>query len=283
MAGKRSVQLKKIVKRYWKSRLSDEMRFLAAMSADDLQISSIPKPHFHNTFTMSALEDGSLPISFHGGTVILHPGEMLIIGHNIPHMVDLAHINDACYYRTATINESLLDYSVLAKIKEAENTISKISDKSLWEKFVREQRNIESGDTDKINTMRSLSETMLSEISKNVLLRFQVTSPYIRRIMKYMEDNYMVALSLEDLAKEVNLSPFHFTRLFKQEVGMSPHAYVTQLRVNRAQDLIPRGESLLGIAYELGFADQSHFSRTFLKLTGVSPVRFNTTSKTDVI
>lgn len=283
MAGKRSVQLKKIVKRYWKSRLSDEMSFLAAMSADDLQISSIPKPHFHNTFTMSALEDGSLPISFHGGTVILHPGEMLIIGHNIPHMVDLAHINDACYYRTATINESLLDYSVLAKIKEAENTISKISDKSLWEKFVREQRNIESGDTDKINTMRSLSETMLSEISKNVLLRFQVTSPYIRRIMKYMEDNYMVALSLEDLAKEVNLSPFHFTRLFKQEVGMSPHAYVTQLRVNRAQDLILRGESLLGIAYELGFADQSHFSRTFLKLTGVSPVRFNTTSKTDVI
>lgn len=93
----------------------------------------------------------------------------------------------------------------------------------------------------------------------------------------------MVALSLEDLAKEVNLSPFHFTRLFKQEVGMSPHAYVTQLRVNRAQDLILRGESLLGIAYELGFADQSHFSRTFLKLTGVSPVRFNTTSKTDVI
>ena len=257
------------------------MRFLAAMSANDLQISSIPKPHFHNTFTMSALEDGSLPISFYGGTLILHPGEILIIGHNIPHMVDLAHINDACYYRTATINESLLDYSVLAKIKDAENTISKISDKSLWEKFVREQRNIESGDTDKINAMRSLSETMLSEISKNVLLRFQVTSPYIKRIMKYMEDNYMAALSLEDLAKEVNLSPFHFTRLFKQEVGMSPHAYVTQLRVNRAQELILRGESLLGIAYELGFADQSHFSRTFLKLTGVSPVRFNTTFKTN--
>lgn len=230
---------------------------------------------------MSALEDGSLPISFHNGTVILHPGEILIIGHNIPHMVDLAHIDDACYYRTATINENLLDSSLLAKIKEAENTVSKISDKSLWEKFVSEQRNIESGDSYEINAMRHLSETMLSEISKNVLLRFQVSSPYIRQIMRYMEDNYMSSISIEELSKVVNLSPFHFTRLFKQEAGMSPHAYITQLRVNRAQDLILRGESLLGIAYELGFADQSHFSRTFLKLTGVSPVKFNTASKAD--
>ena len=99
--------------------------------------------------------------------------------------------------------------------------------------------------------------------------------------MRYMEDNYMSSISIEELSKVVNLSPFHFTRLFKQEAGMSPHAYITQLRVNRAQDLILRGESLLGIAYELGFADQSHFSRTFLKLTGVSPVKFNTASKTD--
>ncbi|ANZ46267.1 helix-turn-helix domain-containing protein [Cloacibacillus porcorum] len=281
MAGKRSSQLKKIIKRYWRSHLSDDIRFLAAASADDLQRDNLPKPHFHNTFTMSALEDGSLPISFHNGTVILHPGEILIIGHNIPHMVDLAHIDDACYYRTATINENLLDSSLLAKIKEAENTVSKISDKSLWEKFVSEQRNIESGDSYEINAMRHLSETMLSEISKNVLLRFQVSSPYIRQIMRYMEDNYMSSISIEELSKVVNLSPFHFTRLFKQEAGMSPHAYITQLRVNRAQDLILRGESLLGIAYELGFADQSHFSRTFLKLTGVSPVKFNTASKAD--
>ena len=196
-------------------------------------------------------------------------------------MVDLAHIDDACYYRTATINENFLDSSLLAKIKEAEDTVSKISDKSLWEKFVSEQRNIESGDSDEINAMRHLSETMLSEISKNVLLRFQVSSPYIRQIMRYMEDNYMSSISIEELSKVVNLSPFHFTRLFKQEAGMSPHAYITQLRVNRAQDLILRGESLLGIAYELGFADQSHFSRTFLKLTGVSPVKFNTASKAD--
>ena len=91
MAGKRSSQLKKIIKRYWRSHLSDDIRFLAAASADDLQRDNLPKPHFHNTFTMSALEDGSLPISFHNGTVILHPGEILIIGHNIPHL-SLIHI-----------------------------------------------------------------------------------------------------------------------------------------------------------------------------------------------
>ena len=177
--------------------------------------------------------------------------------------------------------EELTKKLLEAGFSSTQGTVSKISDKSLWEKFVSEQRNIESGDSYEINAMRHLSETMLSEISKNVLLRFQVSSPYIRQIMRYMEDNYMSSISIEELSKVVNLSPFHFTRLFKQEAGMSPHAYITQLRVNRAQDLILRGESLLGIAYELGFADQSHFSRTFLKLTGVSPVKFNTASKAD--
>ncbi|MDY2984311.1 MAG: AraC family transcriptional regulator [Synergistes jonesii] len=278
MSIKRSSQLKKIVKRYWRSRFRNDMRFLTASSEDSSDLKYDQRMHFHNTFTVSALEDGSLPVSFHNGTVLLRPGEILVIGHNIPHRVELVHLDGACYYRTATINEELLSRTLLLKIKDMENTVSRISDSRIWENFITEQKKIEVG-SEELGTLSSIYEMMLAEISNNVLMRFEVSSPYIRSVLKYVEENYLQPLNLEDLANYVNLSLFHFTRLFKKEVGMSPHAYITQLRVNRAQDLIQYGESLLGIAYELGFADQSHFSRTFLKLTGVSPVRFNIMSK----
>ena len=140
---------------------------------------------------------------------------------------------------------------------------------------------MENGETKGINEIRDIAEKILSEIEDNILFRFQIKSPYIRTLIDYIEENYLSSPGIEELAGIVNLSPYYLTRLFKQEIGMSPHAYINQLRINRAGDLIQQGESLLGIAYELGFADQSHFSKTFLKLTGMSPIRFNQVLKTN--
>lgn len=267
---------KEIVKRYWKSNLRDDMVFLTATSSSESQKSDHPKPHFHNGFTMSVLEDGFLPLSFNGHIVDLHPGEILIIGRNIPHMVDPRNLIDPCSYRTVTIDEKFLSNSVFSKIQKAENAVSRICDKNLWEKFVNQQKEIESGATGGLDSMKTLSEKVFYEISKNILFHTDVESPYIQSAMKYIQENYMTLPSVEELARIVNLSPFYFMKLFKQELGVSPHAYINQLRINRAKDLMQKGESLLGIAYELGFTDQSHFSKTFLKTTGVSPIRFNT-------
>ena len=268
--------LKEIVKRYWKSHLRDDMVFLTATSSDESQKSDNPKPHFHDGFTMSVLEDGFLPLSFNGHIVDLYPGEILIIGRNIPHMVDPRNLIDPCSYRTVTIDERFLSNSGFSKIQKAENAVSRICDKNLWEKFVNQQKEIESGATGELDSMKTLSEKVFYEISKNILFRSDVESQYIKSAMKYIQENYMDLPSVDELARIVNLSPFYFMKLFKQELGVSPHAYINQLRINRAKDLIQKGESLLGIAYELGFTDQSHFSKTFLKTTGVSPIRFNT-------
>lgn len=269
---------RKIAKRYWKSCAQNDMLFLTAASTNsELRSADIMRPHFHSSFTVSALEEGVLPLTLKGNTIALHPGEILIIGHSIPHMVDPSNLTEVCNYRTVTINETTLNPLVLSKIGDAKNTISKIRDNKLWEDFVKGQQNVEYGDAKNFDTMNSLTEKIFSEISKNVLFHFSVSSPYVRAAIQYMENNYMAAPSINELAKIVNLSPFYLMRLFKDEVGISLHTYINQLRINRAQNLMLQGESLLGITYELGFADQSHFSKTFLKLTGVSPVNFNTT------
>ena len=77
--------------------------------------------------------------------------------------------------------------------------------------------------------------------------------------------------SLEELASTVNLSPFHFARVFRRATGMPPHTWLMQQRIARARALLQRGCLPLEVATRLGFADQSHLSRQFKQVYGVGP------------
>ena len=77
--------------------------------------------------------------------------------------------------------------------------------------------------------------------------------------------------SLEELAAAVNLSPFHFARVFRRATGMPPHTWLMQQRIARARGLLQGGCLPLEVATQLGFADQSHLSRQFKQVYGVGP------------
>ncbi|SQC95855.1 AraC family transcriptional regulator [Pseudomonas aeruginosa] len=77
--------------------------------------------------------------------------------------------------------------------------------------------------------------------------------------------------SLEELAAAVNLSPFHFARVFRRATGMPPHAWLRQRRLEQARALLKSGRAPLEVALELGFADQSHLGRQFKQAYGVAP------------
>ncbi|MEJ8863647.1 AraC family transcriptional regulator [Pseudomonas jessenii] len=77
--------------------------------------------------------------------------------------------------------------------------------------------------------------------------------------------------SLEALATAVNLSPFHFARVFRRATGMPPHTWLMQQRIARARVLLQSGCLPLEVAMQLGFADQSHLSRQFKQVYGVGP------------
>lgn len=95
--------------------------------------------------------------------------------------------------------------------------------------------------------------------------------------LRYIHTNYSRDLSLNDLAESVHLSPFHVARLFKQALGVSPHQYLIQVRVNSARSLLAAGSgerSLAEVASAVGFADQSHLTRHFKRILGVTPKQF---------
>lgn len=101
----------------------------------------------------------------------------------------------------------------------------------------------------------------------------------VRLAREYLEDNLGRGVSLEELARLANLSPFHLARVFRDEVGLPPHAYQTQARVGRARSLLLRGWPAARVAQETGFADQSHLIRRFKRLVGVTPGRYAEESK----
>jgi AraC-like DNA-binding protein len=106
---------------------------------------------------------------------------------------------------------------------------------------------------------------------------FRRTGPQpgaINRVRDFIEAHFAESISLEELSRTACLSPFHFHRLFLKNTGVSPHEYLVRSRIRKATELILQGHYLAGVAAETGFADQSHFTRAFKRIIGVTPGRY---------
>lgn len=93
----------------------------------------------------------------------------------------------------------------------------------------------------------------------------------IRVARALIDDEPAVNITLADLARASGLGRFQVLRGFARTVGLTPHAYLVQRRVNLARRLIARGTPLAEAALASGFADQSHMTRMFVRTFGVSP------------
>lgn len=105
--------------------------------------------------------------------------------------------------------------------------------------------------------------------------REQSTSNMLDRAMVYIRDRFTEELSLEDVAEQVHLNPYYFSKVFKQQTGETFIDYVTRLRIGKAKDIMRDGElSLKEVCYAVGYKDPNYFSRVFKKVTGVTPSEY---------
>lgn len=102
----------------------------------------------------------------------------------------------------------------------------------------------------------------------------------LKRAIDYIQAHFTENIPLEATAAEVGISRFYFCRLFKQSTGITPHQYLIKCRIDRAKILLKQHDnsSIAKIALEVGFSNQSHFTKHFKRLVGTTPKKFRVTN-----
>ena len=103
-----------------------------------------------------------------------------------------------------------------------------------------------------------------------------IDDPRIARAITFINEHFRnPGLSVHDIAASAGLSPFHFSRLFRQATGKGPHGYVTQVRLEEARRLLARGcRSIESIALACGYSSHAHFTNSFGRHLGCTPAAY---------
>ena len=113
----------------------------------------------------------------------------------------------------------------------------------------------------------------IAEACRNIQSkRSEKSGSVIEEAMRYIRENYNRDISLDEVSREVNISPYYFSKLFKQETGGNFIEYLTEVRLRNARELLKdSGLSIKEICAESGYSDPNYFSRIFKKYEGVTP------------
>jgi len=124
-----------------------------------------------------------------------------------------------------------------------------------------------------------LSDNLKLLMNEVFSLEAERHSASMLKAIGYMKRNFARKLSLEEVADHAGYSPAYFSRIFREDTGMAYSDYLNLLRVEKGKTLLHSTKlKMTEIGAMLGFSDQSHFTRTFKKLTGVTPDQYRKNS-----
>ena len=143
--------------------------------------------------------------------------------------------------------------------------------------------------TDTFRSGGQPSEALVNKYITNILTEFfesgsgdsiVASSHKFEAVCNYINANLDRKISNEELSGMVNMSPFHFIRTFKKEIGFTPHEFILRARINTAMFLLKATSmSLSDITYRCGFANESAFSNSFRSMTGMTPLKCRQAAK----
>ena len=211
--------------------------------------------HTHH-YVVSYILKGSCKLFYNNVTMDLSKGDVFIVRPYMPHsvMVDQeSKILSLCIHKSL-LNDKVLDElnSIISlKFNELSNEI--ILDKTVEEKL--------------LDGVSLIKQTINDE-------RYKLPKE-IESIAEKIAEKSSEPFSLNQLSSEVYVSKYHLIRKFKSKIGLTPHQFMIQVRVRKAQKSIAEGERLVDAAIDNGFYDSSHFDKCFEKIVGIAPSDFS--------
>jgi len=155
-----------------------------------------------------------------------------------------------------------IDYGDIAPMKNAFRAVL-----LAWQS--EDRLAIESGITDLLTEIYAVCRP-----SGQFRLKGGLSSHSARTVRDFIENNLDKPLTLRELSRQVNLSEFHFQKMFRASFSVSPAHWVFSRRIARARDMLARKMTIADISAHCGFSDQSHFTRSFKKATGMTPAAY---------
>ncbi len=243
--------------------------------------------HTHDTYSIAAIERGGDCFWWRGNMVVAPAGSVIVVPPGEVHTGEPLR-EHGWLYRVMYVSPDWLHRIAADMTGGAGGGVSfrasVYNDRDLNELMLLILSTLEKG----LSSLERQSQ-MLWVLS--VLLRrhavLQAVVPggnepyYVQQVRAYLHAHYARNVTLDELAALVNFSPYYLLRSFRQVVGLPPHAYLTSVRINHARRLLQAGASLADVAASTGFTDQSHLSRHFKRLVGVSPGQYRRAHRHD--
>ena len=250
--------------------------------------------HWHNEFEIAYITGGSVNVSISGFHQLLSKGEGFFINSRVLHsysgggkglslMPNILFLPSLIYgtqenlywekYVAPLLLSNSTPYVVLKPQVDWQAKILSLAEKA-FSAMTREEYGYE------LYTRSFLSEIILI-LSQNLSesshgnIQLKAETERVRRMMIFIQSNYMNLIHLRQIAGYANISPRECIRCFQKTIGMSPIQYVIEMRVRKAKELLTETNlPLLSICAMCGFQDQSYFIKTFKQRVGVTPARY---------
>ncbi|MFG1861762.1 AraC family transcriptional regulator [Microbispora bryophytorum] len=225
-------------------------------------------PHAHSEYAVAAIERGVEAVRYRGATEHAHAGSLLLLDADTIH-AGRPGIAEGWDYRVFYLPPVLL-----AELAGHRPTfrVPTPYDPRLAARLIRLHRR---RDQDSLAAQEEF-EALCTEILVRYTRRGIAPAPPVpvRRVQRHLAEDLRLTPSLDELAEVAGLPRFRLLRAFRRETGVTPHGYLLQLRLRRAQQLLTAGHTVARAAAESGFYDQAHLHRHFRRTFAATPGRF---------
>ena len=232
------------------------------------------RKHSHDEYSIALVTGGESLFRFVNDEFIIQRGQLVIIGPNIAHQCSPKSISEWSFYMlhvsSLWIQETGFDIDELANFA--------ISD-LLTEEYNRIEHCFKRACMNKEDAVENIILIIESAFSQQLTIEIEhscsdTDEPILASVYEHIGEHYKEMIPLEELVKKSGMDRYTLIRKFNKRYNTTPHSWQIMLRVNEARNMLEKGCSISEAALEVGFYDQSHFSKVFKETYGVTPKHF---------
>lgn len=234
--------------------------------------------HAHDRFAIGVIEAGGLAFRYRGEEVVAPAGWVNLAFPGEAHSGQAAG-SDGWTYRMFYLDPSQMT-AVAKDLDPQAHEMPFIPAGAVWDPVLARRIAHLHRFCEKPGSEPLERQTRLGMLIQDVLRHHSVSQvdrppqkmrSEVKAARQFIDGNFKNHILLDELAALAGMNPYGLVRSFTQELGMPPHAYLVQVRVHRAATLLRQGAALAWAALEVGFSDQSHLNRHFLRCYGIAP------------